>query len=60
MVMAFKLKKLISPPLCPLSKNHRTRGAPAELAGAPKKQLLIVRSKFFIVQSVDFGHYPYS
>ena len=38
MVEEFKLKKLISPPLLPLSKNQRIRGAPAELAGAPKNQ----------------------
>ena len=39
MVEEFKLKKLISPPLLPLSNNQRIRGAPAELAGAPKKKV---------------------
>ena len=45
MVEEFKLKKLISPPLLPLlSKNQRIRGAPVELAGAPKN-LVHVRVK---------------
>ena len=41
-VKRLKLKKLISPPPPPpppLHKNQRIRGAPAELAGAPKKNI---------------------
>ena len=45
MVKAFKLKKLISPPLLPLSNNQRIRGAPAELAGAPKNSYAVPLSK---------------
>ena len=54
MVEEFKLKKPISPPSSPLlSKNQRIRGAPAELAGAPKN-LSNTQPKDYIFQNFLF------